>query len=101
MKRFSHVALSAAALVVVLVMVAFSGETRWAEAQVTCNPIELSACLPAITSSTPPPESCCSRLREQTTCFCGYLNDPALRQFADNPNTRQIASACGVPYPQC
>ncbi|KAK8579877.1 hypothetical protein V6N13_143038 [Hibiscus sabdariffa] len=99
--RFPYVASSAVALALLLVVAAFSGETRWAEAQVTCNPIELSACLPAITSLTPPSESCCSRVREQTTCICGYLNDPALRQFADNPNTRNIASACGVPYPQC
>ncbi|KAE8668480.1 Non-specific lipid-transfer protein 2 [Hibiscus syriacus] len=100
MKRFPYVALSATVLVV-LVAAVFSGETHWAEAQVTCNPIELSVCLPAITSSVPPSESCCNRLRDQTTCFCGYLNDPALRQFADNPNTRMIARACGVPYPQC
>ncbi|KAE8729629.1 hypothetical protein F3Y22_tig00003480pilonHSYRG00007 [Hibiscus syriacus] len=98
MKRFPCLALSAAALVVLAV---FSGETQWEDAQVTCNPIELSVCLPAITSSTHTSESCCNRLRDQTTCFCGYLNDPALRQFADNPNTRMIAGACGVPYPRC
>ncbi|KAE8682223.1 Detected protein of unknown function [Hibiscus syriacus] len=99
-KWFACVASSAAALVVLAVAI-FSGDTHWAEAQVTWNPIELSVCLPAMTSPKPPFESCCSRPRDQTTCFCGYLNRPALRQFADNLNTRMIASACGVPYPRC
>ncbi|TYI29188.1 hypothetical protein ES332_A05G299100v1 [Gossypium tomentosum] len=101
MKRFLYVALSAVLSLMVVAAPAFSGETRWAEAAVTCNPIELSPCLAAVMSSTPPSETCCSRLREQTPCFCGYLNDPSLRQFADNPIIRTVGNACGVAYPQC
>ena len=96
MKRFSFVALCAMALVVML----FSGETRTAEA-VTCNFMELSPCLDAIMSSRPPSDICCSRLREQTPCLCGYLADPSLIQFFNDPNTIRVASSCGVAYPQC
>ncbi|XWS21823.1 hypothetical protein CRYUN_Cryun30bG0088300 [Craigia yunnanensis] len=94
MKRFSFVALCVVALVVML----FSGEKCTAE-PVTCSPTELGPCLEAITSSTPPSETCCSKLREQTPCLCGYLQDPNLKPLVDNPNTARVASTCGVAYP--
>ncbi|XVE72122.1 hypothetical protein DITRI_Ditri11bG0013100 [Diplodiscus trichospermus] len=96
MKRVPFVALCVVAVVVVLL----SGETRTAEA-VTCNPSELSPCLAAITSSTPPSTTCCSRLKQQQPCFCGYLKNPALKQFVGNPNAKRVASICGVAYPKC
>ena len=96
MKRVSFVALC----VVALVVVEFSGETHTAEA-VSCIATELSECLAAITSPTPPSDSCCSKLREQQPCLCGYLKDPSFKQFIDNPNTKKVASTCGVAYPKC
>ncbi|XP_022765884.1 non-specific lipid-transfer protein 2-like [Durio zibethinus] len=75
-------------------------DTHTAEA-VTCNATELMPCLEAITSSTPPSETCCSKLREQTPCLCGYLEDPTLKPLANNPNTAKVASTCGVAYSQC
>ncbi|XWS75500.1 hypothetical protein CRYUN_Cryun01aG0094500 [Craigia yunnanensis] len=96
MKRVSFVAFCVVALAVVL----FSGETRTAEA-VTCDPSQLSPCAPAITSSTPPSATCCSKLKEQQPCLCGYLKNPALKQFVGNPNAKKVASTCGVAIPNC
>ncbi|PKI56761.1 hypothetical protein CRG98_022822 [Punica granatum] len=68
---------------------------------VTCSPLELSPCLGAITSSSPPSGQCCSKLREQRPCLCGYLRNPSLRSYVNSPNARRVAVTCGVPFPQC
>ncbi|MBA0879797.1 hypothetical protein Goshw_027858 [Gossypium schwendimanii] len=96
MKRVSFVALCVVALAVVL----FSGESRTAEA-VTCNPGELAPCSPALTSSTPPSSACCSKLKAQQPCLCGYIKNPSLKQYVNSPNAKKVASTCGVPYPKC
>ncbi|XWS23483.1 hypothetical protein CRYUN_Cryun28dG0017600 [Craigia yunnanensis] len=85
MKRFSFVAIRAVALVVML----FSGDTRTAEA-VTCSPMELIPCFDAIISSTPPSDTCCSKLKEQIPCLCGYLNDPTLKRFLTIPTLQGL-----------
>ncbi|CAL5372647.1 unnamed protein product [Camellia sinensis] len=36
----------------------------------TCNPTELSSCVGAITSNTPPSKLCCSKIKEQKPCLC-------------------------------
>ncbi|KAL5809942.1 hypothetical protein ACOSQ4_026510 [Xanthoceras sorbifolium] len=76
--------------VVLLSLVVSISEVCVVEA-VTCNPMELSPCMAAITY----------KVREQRPCFCGYLKDPNLKQFVNSPNARKVASTCGVPYPQC
>ncbi|KAG4168930.1 hypothetical protein ERO13_A12G054800v2 [Gossypium hirsutum] len=96
MKRVSFVALCVVALSVVL----FSGESRMAEA-VTCNPTELSPCLSAFTSSSPPSAACCSKLKAQKPCLCGYIKNPSLKQYVNSPNAKNVASTCGVTYPKC
>ncbi|XVF20750.1 hypothetical protein REPUB_Repub12eG0030000 [Reevesia pubescens] len=96
MKRFSFVALCVVALVVAL----FSGETHTVEA-VTCDPSQLSACSAAFTSSMPPSTTCCSKLKEQKPCFCGYLKNPTLKQYINNPNAKKVVSTCGVAFPKC
>ncbi|XVF31573.1 hypothetical protein REPUB_Repub17cG0002300 [Reevesia pubescens] len=96
MKRFSFVALCAVALV----MLQFSGETRMAVA-VTCDPSQLSSCLASLTSSTPPSPTCCSKLKEQQPCLCGYLKNPALKQYVNSPNAKRVANTCGVATPKC
>ncbi|CAH2049952.1 unnamed protein product [Thlaspi arvense] len=68
---------------------------------VTCNPLELSPCIGAITSSQPPSRTCCDKVREQRPCLCGYLKDPNLRQYVNSPNARRVATTCGVPIPTC
>ncbi|XVF71579.1 hypothetical protein PTKIN_Ptkin12aG0049500 [Pterospermum kingtungense] len=96
MKKVSFVAFCMVALVASM----FSGETRTAEA-VTCDPTELSSCLSALTSSAAPSTTCCLKLKEQKPCLCGYIKNPALKQFVNNPNAKRVASTCGVAYPKC
>jgi len=90
----------ASLLVTMVVVVMLLAEAKVSQA-VTCNPGQLSPCLPAISSSSPPSTTCCSKLKEQKPCLCGYLKDPALKQFVSSPGARKVASACGVPYPSC
>ena len=68
---------------------------------VTCSPTELSSCLQAITTSSPPSATCCSKLKEQRPCLCGYLKDPNLSQYFNSPNARKVATTCGVSTPNC
>ncbi|KAK3440529.1 non-specific lipid-transfer protein 2 [Eucalyptus grandis] len=71
------------------------------EAAVTCRPIELSACVSAITSATPPTTLCCSKIKEQKPCLCQYLQNPNLKKFVSSPNAKKVASTCGTPFPKC
>ncbi|KAK4749123.1 hypothetical protein SAY87_026572 [Trapa incisa] len=68
---------------------------------VTCKPIELSSCASAITSSTPPSNLCCSKIKEQKPCLCNYLKNPSLKKFVNTPNARRVAGTCGTPFPRC
>ncbi|OWM84645.1 non-specific lipid-transfer protein 2-like [Punica granatum] len=69
---------------------------------VTCDAKELLACLPAFEGSPTPSSECCSKLKEQQPCLCGYLKDPNLKKYWGSPKAKTIADACGVPYPpQC
>ncbi|XP_034712005.1 non-specific lipid-transfer protein 2-like [Vitis riparia] len=68
---------------------------------VTCSPTELSSCVGAITSSTPPSKLCCSKIKEQKPCLCQYLKNPNLKKFVNSPNARKVASTCGTPIPKC
>nr|ACM78620.1 non-specific lipid-transfer protein type 2 [Tamarix hispida] len=82
-------------LLAVVVATTLLGEAEIAEA-VTCSPLQLSPCAGAITGSGPPSATCCSRLREQTPCLCGYYRDPNLRQYVNSPNAQKVARTCGV-----
>ncbi|KAI4388942.1 hypothetical protein MLD38_001227 [Melastoma candidum] len=68
---------------------------------VTCNPTELSSCLPAITSSSQPTAQCCAKLREQQPCLCGYATNPSLKQYVTSPNAKKVANTCGLSIPSC
>ncbi|KAL5743360.1 hypothetical protein ACOSQ2_026476 [Xanthoceras sorbifolium] len=68
---------------------------------VTCNPIEMSPCLPALTTPALPTMGCCGKLREQIPCLCGYLQNPIYRAYIDSPNGRKIATHCAVSFPSC
>ncbi|KAL4361351.1 hypothetical protein GQ457_04G003210 [Hibiscus cannabinus] len=85
---------------VVTAVVLFSGETRTAEA-VTCNPIELSPCLPAFVLPVRPTAVCCRKLHEQQPCLCEYMSDPVIGPYLKSPKAKRIASYCKVPWPQC
>ncbi|XP_022143278.1 non-specific lipid-transfer protein 2-like [Momordica charantia] len=86
-------------LLVVAIMALLTG-AHVAEA-VTCSPLQLSSCAGAISSSTRPSASCCSKLREQRPCLCGYLKNPNLRPYVQSPGAKTVASACGVAFPSC
>lgn len=85
---------------VVLVALLLVEVAPMAEA-VTCTPTELSPCLGAITSNSPPSAACCQKLREQKPCLCGYLKNPSLQPYVNSNGARRVASSCGVPYPKC
>ena len=76
-----------------------------AEAQVsmavTCSPTQLSSCVSAITSSSPPSQLCCSKIKEQKPCLCQYLRNPTIKKFINTPNARKVATTCGTPFPKC
>ncbi|KAL8143905.1 hypothetical protein V2J09_016937 [Rumex salicifolius] len=83
-----------AAVLVLLVVVALVVNPV-AEGAVTCSPVQLGPCASAITSSRPPSALCCQRVRQQMSCMCGYMKNPTLRKFADNPNARNVANKDG------
>ncbi|KAI3722754.1 hypothetical protein L2E82_33829 [Cichorium intybus] len=71
-------------------------------AAVRCSYMQLVPCVDAITSSRlAPTGACCSKMREQRYCFCGYLRDLSLRQFVSPKAAYRIASQCGVKIPAC
>ncbi|KAI7758148.1 hypothetical protein M8C21_010595 [Ambrosia artemisiifolia] len=78
----------------------FTGQIPTATA-VTCNYMELLPCSGAISSSQAPSGTCCSKIKEQRPCFCGYLRNPSLRQYVSPATAQRIASQCGVSLPQC
>ncbi|AES80599.1 putative bifunctional inhibitor/plant lipid transfer protein/seed storage helical [Medicago truncatula] len=69
-----------------------------AEAQ-NCDPNELLPCAGAIIFNSTPSAECCSKLREQTPCFCEYIRDPDYSQYVNSPRAREVASACNVVIP--
>ncbi|KAK9071397.1 hypothetical protein SSX86_009966 [Deinandra increscens subsp. villosa] len=81
-------------------MIVLIGEMPGAMAA-NCNYMELVPCADALTSSNKPSGACCSKIREQRSCVCGYLRNPTLRQFVSPATAKRIASQCGVTLPQC
>ncbi|PWA36240.1 lipid transfer protein [Artemisia annua] len=55
----------------------------------TCSVNSLKPCLPAFTSSSPPTASCCTTLKQQQPCFCGYIKNPSLKQYVNSPNAKK------------
>ncbi|KAL8549855.1 hypothetical protein ACS0TY_008626 [Phlomoides rotata] len=84
-------------VVIVVVLVVAVHET----AAVDCNPLQLSPCLEAISEGKDPSAECCSRLKEQQPCFCGYLKNPVLKPYFDSPNAKKVRSVCGLSTLTC
>ncbi|KAF5748004.1 non-specific lipid-transfer protein AKCS9-like [Tripterygium wilfordii] len=93
-KMMSMKVVSVCALLVMVVALA-----PMAAEAVVCNPRVLEPCTWAIMSLTPPSSQCCVKVREQSSCLCEYLRQPQLWPFFNSPNTRLVASSCGVPFP--
>ncbi|PON77513.1 Bifunctional inhibitor/plant lipid transfer protein/seed storage helical domain containing protein [Parasponia andersonii] len=94
MKKWSFLALCMVVAAVLL------SEAPTAEA-VKCSPLELIRCLPAITRGIRPTKLCCTKLKQQKPCLCGFLKDPNFLQYAKSPNARKVAARCHVSYPKC
>ncbi|KAK4376408.1 hypothetical protein RND71_002704 [Anisodus tanguticus] len=84
-----------------IVLLVLVQETKVAKADVRCNPLQLSPCANAITSSTTPSTICCSKLKEQRPCLCKYMKDPRLQKMISSPNAKKVATTCGSPFPTC
>ncbi|CAO2816566.1 non-specific lipid-transfer protein 2-like [Amaranthus tricolor] len=68
---------------------------------VSCSPAQLSPCASAITSSRPPTQVCCTKIKEQKPCLCQYMKNPYLKKFVNTPNAWKVATTCGTPFPKC
>lgn len=66
-----------------------------------CNYMELLVCATAVTSPKPPSSDCCAKVKEQKACFCGYLQNPTLRQYVTRQDAQRVARECGVTLPNC
>ncbi|KAG6607060.1 hypothetical protein SDJN03_00402, partial [Cucurbita argyrosperma subsp. sororia] len=78
-------------ILVAVAMVAVLTGARLGEA-VTCNPMDLSSCVAAITSSEAPTPTCCAKLKEQQSCyFTVYprtpINSPGTVPYVTVPAT--------------
>ncbi|KAK9048947.1 hypothetical protein SSX86_032084 [Deinandra increscens subsp. villosa] len=67
----------------------------------TCDPRDLLPCLGFLSSGAKPSLACCSKLKSQQPCFCGYVKNPSLGRYVNSPNVKKVASACGVSIPKC
>ncbi|XP_062004742.1 non-specific lipid-transfer protein 2-like [Rosa rugosa] len=72
-----------------------------AEADTTCDPVQLSPCLDPIQHGSKPSSTCCQKLKEQIPCLCGYIKNPAFKQYVTGPNAEKLSANCGVQYPRC
>ncbi|KMZ75633.1 putative non-specific lipid-transfer protein AKCS9 [Zostera marina] len=66
-----------------------------------CNPFELSPCLPAVTSNARPSFFCCSRLKKQRSCLCGYTRNPSLSHRFTPTVAKKISHFCKLPVVKC
>uniref|UniRef100_A0A803M495 Bifunctional inhibitor/plant lipid transfer protein/seed storage helical domain-containing protein n=1 Tax=Chenopodium quinoa TaxID=63459 RepID=A0A803M495_CHEQI len=80
------------AVVVVAILLAVTPSTE----AVTCSPVQLSPCAPAIMSNQTPSKACCDKLKEQKPCLCGYKKNPTLKPYVDSPGAKRVASTCKV-----
>ncbi|MCD7460560.1 hypothetical protein HAX54_043773 [Datura stramonium] len=83
-----------------LVMVLVCDQLGASEAA-ACSASQLSPCLAALQSGSAPSQDCCSRLKSQQSCLCGFMKDPSLKQYVNSPNARKVAGQCGVTLPNC
>ncbi|MFS8023636.1 putative bifunctional inhibitor/plant lipid transfer protein/seed storage helical [Helianthus anomalus] len=95
MRSITYTSLCAAAI---LVMILAGSQAAMA---VTCQVTELAPCASAISSSSPPSQQCCTKLKEQRPCLCQYMKNPSLKAYVSSPNAKKVSKTCGVPVPKC
>ncbi|KAL8211119.1 hypothetical protein R6Q57_005556 [Mikania cordata] len=89
-----------ASLLIATVLV-FGATSATVDVAVTCEPTQLMPCLKSIMNGTPPPSTCCSKLKQQKPCMCGYINNPKFAKYVESPNAKKTAKACHVSLPKC
>ncbi|XP_050229686.1 non-specific lipid-transfer protein 2-like [Mercurialis annua] len=101
MKSLSSRAVVAVVMVMMVLMLEAESGADVSSNAVNCSPAGLRPCLPALNSPAPPTSGCCSQLRIQKPCLCGYMKDPNLKTYLSSPNAKKVSTACGVPLPKC
>ncbi|TJX11875.1 hypothetical protein E9840_12740 [Tissierella creatinini] len=95
MKGSNNIAVLLAVLALVLI---YEAQVSMA---VTCNPTELSPCVNAFKTASPPSNLCCSKIKAQKPCLCTYAKNPNFSKIVASPNAKKVASTCGVQIPKC
>ncbi|KAI3519312.1 hypothetical protein L1887_08341 [Cichorium endivia] len=62
----------------------------------SCSDMELMPCGVAISSSQAPTSDCCTKVTQQSPCFCGYIRDPSYRQFISLATTERVVRQCSA-----
>ncbi|PSR96541.1 Non-specific lipid-transfer protein [Actinidia chinensis var. chinensis] len=99
MKASSILVLAAAAALVLVL--AHEADVSMAASAVTCKPTELNPCIGAITSGARPSPLCCTKMKQQSPCFCQYIKNPDYKKIVTSPNAKKVVTACGVSIPKC
>ncbi|KAL8240570.1 hypothetical protein R6Q59_013925 [Mikania micrantha] len=75
----------------------FGATSATVDVAVTCEPTQLMPCLKSIMNGTPPPSTCCSKLKQQKPCMCGYINNP---KFANRSSPPLLLPSPSLPDSQ-
>ncbi|KAL7149387.1 hypothetical protein ABFS83_05G037100 [Erythranthe nasuta] len=76
-------------------------EVAGSAAVMNCNPVQLSPCAAAISSSGNPSGQCCAKIKQQRPCLCQYMKNPFLQKLINSPGAKKVAASCGTPFPTC
>jgi hypothetical protein len=66
-----------------------------------CVVSNLIVCTPAILAGRTPSAECCSNLKAQQGCFCGYAENPFYKHYINSPNSLNTLATCGISIPDC
>lgn len=78
-----------------------AGHLRLTEAQITCDPVQISWCLQSIVSRMPPTAECCQKLKAQEPCLCRERGDPTFGGYLRLPGAMMVCNACNVTFSDC
>lgn len=93
----------AAALVLAFALVTMGGvgAVEAAAAAAACNPSLLTPCAGPALFGGPVPAACCTQLRAQQGCLCGYARSPNYGGYIRSPNAARLFAVCRFPMPRC
>ncbi|EOA37603.1 hypothetical protein CARUB_v10011969mg [Capsella rubella] len=64
-----------------------------------CAVMDLAPCLSAVQGGSQPSAECCTKLKDNQSCFCDYLKDPLVGPFLSAG--KKVLADCNVPIPSC